>query len=212
MLSVSDTGIGIPPEIRERIFEPFFTTKEKDKGTGLGLSTVYGIVKQSEGSIWVYSEPGQGTSFKIYLPKIEEEVESTRPEDTSQKLLRGAETILVVEDEEVVRRVVCTILQKNGYHILEATNGKEALCLAQEQNGKPIHLMLTDVVMPGMDGPELAKNLSSLYPETNVIYMSGYTDHSIIHREILKPGIPYLQKPFTSNALSRKVREVLDGR
>lgn len=212
MLSISDTGIGMPPEIRERIFEPFFTTKEKDKGTGLGLSTVYGIVKQSEGSIWVYSEPGQGTSFKIYLPRIEEEVESTRPEDTSQKSFHGAETILVVEDEEVVRRVVCTILQKNGYHILEATNGKEALCLAQEQNGKSIHLMLTDVVMPGMDGPELAKNLSSLYPETKVIYMSGYTDYSIIHREILKPGIPYLQKPFTSNALSLKVREVLDGR
>jgi CheY-like chemotaxis protein len=211
MLSISDTGIGMPPEIRERIFEPFFTTKEKDKGTGLGLSTVYGIVKQSEGSVWVYSEPGKGTAFKIYLPRIKEEVESIGVEDTLQKSPQGSETILVVEDEEVVRRVVCTILQKNGYHILEATNGKEALCLAQERNGKPIHLMLTDVVMPGMDGPELAKNLSSLYPETKVIYMSGYTNNAIIHHEILKPGIPYLQKPFTSDALSRKVREVLGG-
>jgi CheY-like chemotaxis protein len=211
MLSVSDTGVGIPPEIREHIFEPFFTTKEKGKGTGLGLSTVYGIVKQSGGSIWLYSELGHGTTFKIYLPRVEEEVESIEAEDIPQKSLDGAETILVVEDEEVVRRIAVTILQKRGYHILEATNGEEALHLAQNLTNQPIHLMVTDVVMPKMSGPELVKHLILLHPETKVICMSGYTDSAIIHREILKPGMTYLQKPFTTEALARKVREVLDG-
>ena len=212
MLSVSDTGCGMSQEVRERIFEPFFTTKEKDKGTGLGLSTVYGIVKQSGGTIWVYSEPEKGTTFKIYLPRIEEEDEPIGVKEAFSKSAQGSETILVVEDEEVVRRVACIILQRNGYHILQAANGEEALRLAQGQNGKPIHLMVTDVVMPGMSGPELAKHFASQYPEIRVLFMSGYTNNAIIHHEILKHGMPYLQKPFTSEALAWKVREVLDKR
>jgi PAS domain S-box-containing protein len=210
MLSVSDTGIGMSPEIREHIFEPFFTTKENGKGTGLGLSTVYGIVKQSGGNIWVYSEPGRGTTFKIYLSRIEESVELIGPVDAPQKSLEGSETILLVEDEEVVRTLACTILQKNGYTVLEAANGEEALRVVQEQNDNPIHLMLTDVVMPGMSGPEMTKHMSPLHPETKVIYMSGYMDNAIIPHDILKPGLPYLQKPFTPDGLVRKVREVLD--
>jgi len=212
MLSVSDTGCGMSQEIRERIFEPFFTTKEKDKGTGLGLSTVYGIVKQSGGSIWVYSEPEKGTTFKIYLPRIEEEDDSIGVKEAFSKSAQGSETILVVEDEEIVRKVACTILQRSGYHILQAANGEEALRLAPGQNGKPIHLMVTDVVMPGMSGPELAKHFASLYPGIRVLFMSGYTNNAIIHHEILKHGMPYLQKPFTSEALAWKVREVLDKR
>jgi CheY-like chemotaxis protein len=210
MLSVSDTGIGMSPEIREHIFEPFFTTKENGKGTGLGLSTVYGIVKQSGGNIWVYSEPGRGTTLKIYLPRIEETVKSIGPMDASQKSLEGSETILLVEDEEVVRTLACTILQKNGYTVLEAANGEEALRLAQGQNTHPIHLMVTDVIMPGISGPELAKQLTPLHLEMKVLFMSGYTDNAVIHHDILEPGMPYLQKPFTPDGLARKVRKVLD--
>ncbi|MBM4277315.1 MAG: PAS domain S-box protein [Deltaproteobacteria bacterium] len=211
MISVSDTGIGMPQKVKEHIFEPFFTTKEQGKGTGLGLSTVYGIVKQSGGHIWVYSEPGQGTVFKIYLPRVEEEMDATDIGPSLPKPLHGSETILLVEDEEVVRRVVVTILQKKGYNVFEAINSEEALSLVKEKNGEPIHLMVTDVVMPGMSGPELAKHLTSLHHETKVLFMSGYTDNAIIHHEILKYGMPYLQKPFTQDSLARKVREVLDG-
>ncbi len=211
ILSVSDTGVGITPEIKERIFEPFFTTKEKGKGTGLGLSTVYGIVQQSGGNIWVYSEPGLGTTFKIYLPRIEEGTESLRPAAVSTKPLGGSETILLVEDEEMVRKLACTVLEKNGYRVLEAPNGEEALRIAQEHSAKQIHLMITDVVMPGMSGRELADCLESVRPEMKVLYMSGYTDDAIIHHGVLDPGIAYIQKPFAPDVLALKVREVLDG-
>jgi signal transduction histidine kinase len=211
ILSVSDTGVGMTPEIKERIFEPFFTTKEKGKGTGLGLSTVYGIVQQSGGNIWVYSEPGLGTTFKIYLPRIEEGTESLRPAAVSTKPLGGSETILLVEDEEMVRKLACTVLEKNGYRVLEAPNGEEALRIAQEHSAKQIHLMITDVVMPRMSGRELADCLESVRPEMKVLYMSGYTDDAIIHHGVLDPGIAYIQKPFAPDVLALKVREVLDG-
>jgi len=211
MLSVSDTGAGMTPEIKERIFEPFFTTKEKGKGTGLGLSTVYGIVQQSGGNVWVYSEPGVGTTFKIYLPTIEEDTESLRPTALSTKPTQGFETILVVEDEETVRKLACTVLQNYGYTVLEAPNGEEALRIVQGQNGNPIHLMVTDVVMPGMSGRQLAERLVSLCPKLKVLYMSGYTDNAIVHHGVLDPGIAYIQKPFASDALASKVREILDG-
>jgi PAS domain S-box-containing protein len=210
MLSVSDTGVGIAREVKERIFEPFFTTKEKGKGTGLGLSTVFGIIQQSGGNIWVYSEPGLGTTFKIYLPRIEEDTESLKPSAVSTKSLQGSETILLVEDEEIVRKLACTILQKNGYKVLEAPNGEEALRIVQGQNGNPIHLLVTDVVMPGMSGRQLADHLERLRPEMKILYISGYTDNAIVHHGVLEKGIDYIQKPFTIEGLARKVREVLD--
>jgi len=211
MLSVSDTGVGIAREVKERIFEPFFTTKEKGKGTGLGLSTVFGIIQQSGGNIWVYSEPGLGTTFKIYLPRIEEDTESLKPSAVSTKSLQGSETILLVEDEEIVRKLACTILQKNGYEVLEAPNGEEALRIVQGQNGNPIHLLVTDVVMPGMSGRQLADRLERVRPGTKVLFMSGYTDDTIVHHGVLDPGIAYIQKPFTPDALASKVRDILDG-
>jgi CheY-like chemotaxis protein len=211
MLSMSDTGVGMTPETKERIFEPFFTTKEKGKGTGLGLSTVYGIIQQSGGNIWVYSEPGLGTTFKIYLPTIEGDTESFRPAAVPTKLLQGSETVLLVEDEEMVRKLACTVLEKKGYRVLEASSGDKALDVVQGQNGNPIHLMVTDVVMPGMSGRQLADRLVSLRPELKVLYMSGYTDNAIVHHGVLDRGIAYIQKPFTPDALATKVREILDG-
>jgi CheY-like chemotaxis protein len=211
MLSMSDTGAGMTPETKERIFEPFFTTKEKGKGTGLGLSTVYGIIQQSGGNIWVYSEPGLGTTFKIYLPTMEGETESLRPAAVSTQPMQGFETILLVEDEEMVRKLACTVLQKNGYRVLEASNGDNALDVVEGRNGNPIHLVLTDVVMPGMTGRQLADRLVSLQPELKVLYMSGYTDNAIVHHGVLDPGIAYIQKPFTPDALASKVRKILDG-
>ena len=211
MLSVSDTGMGMTPEIKERIFEPFFTTKEKGKGTGLGLSIVYGIVQQSGGTIWVYSESGLGTTFKVYLPRIEEDAESLRPTAVPTKSLQGSETILVVEDEEIVRKLACKILEKNGYRVLEASNGEEALHIVQKQNGNRIHLVVTDVVMPGMSGRQLIDRLVSLWPQTKALYMSGYTNDAIVRHGVLDPGIAYIQKPFTPDDLTLKVRKVLDG-
>jgi nitrogen-specific signal transduction histidine kinase len=210
MLSVSDTGVGIAREVKERIFEPFFTTKEKGKGTGLGLSTVFGIIQQSGGNIWVYSEPGLGTTFKIYLPRIEEDIELLKPSAVSTKPLQGSETILLVEDEEIVRKLACTILQKNGYKVLEAPNGEEALRIVQGKNGNPIHLLVTDVVMPGMSGRQLADRLERLRPEMKILYISGYTDNAIVHHGVLDKGMHYIQKPFTVEGLVQKVREVLD--
>jgi PAS domain S-box-containing protein len=209
MISVSDTGIGMAKEVRERVFEPFYTTKERGKGTGLGLSTVYGIVKQSEGNIWVYSEPGKGTTFKIYLPRVDEPLEEVPEKVIEGELPRGDETILVAEDNEEVRKVIVRILKRQGYNVLEAAHGDEALLVCKEHEG-PIHLMVPDVVMPGMSGRELAERLSSIHPNIKVLYMSGYTDNVITHHGILEKGINYIQKPFTVDGLARKVREVLD--
>ncbi len=209
MLSVRDTGVGMRSEVREQIFEPFFTTKERGKGTGLGLSTVYGIVSQSGGHIWVYSEPGQGTSFKIYLPRVEEPLEEGRKSAFAEELPRGNETVLVVEDEEQVRKLAVAILQRQGYRVLESSQGREAFLVCEQHEG-PLHLMLADVVMPVMSGPELAKRLEPLHPEMRVLYMSGYPDDAIVHQGVLEEGVNYIQKPFTVGGLMKKVREVLD--
>jgi two-component system, cell cycle sensor histidine kinase and response regulator CckA len=206
MLSMSDTGVGMAPEVRERIFEPFFTTKEK--GTGLGLSTVYGIVKQTGGNIWVYSEPGQGTTFKIYLPQVDAPVEELR-EEVVKEISRGHETILLVEDEDIVRKLAARVLKKQGYKVLEAPDGGKAFMLCETVK-EPIHLILTDVVMPGMSGRKLVDRLKEIHPETKVLYMSGYTDNAILHHSILGPGTNFIQKPFTIDGLARKVREALD--
>jgi len=213
MLSVSDTGVGMTPEIRERAFDPFFTTKEKGKGTGLGLSTCYGIVKQSGGNIWAYSEPGRGTTFKIYFPKADESLkEAKEEEDKTVEILKGTETILVVEDEIEVRKLVAEILKGQGYRVIEASNGEEAIKATQKNSGKKIHLLLTDVVMPGMSGRELAEMLAPHHPGLKILYMSGYTDNAIVNHGVLEEGVNYIQKPFTLDALARKVREVLDRR
>jgi len=213
MLAVSDTGCGMDEEIQARIFEPFFTTKEKSKGTGLGLSTVYGIVKQSGGSIFVYSEPGKGTAFKIYLPRVEEVPGERGPAVEKRPvpaLPQGAETVLVAEDDETLRRLIYEILQSSGYAVLEAGRGEEALRLAGEHAG-PIHLLITDMVMPGMGGREVAGRLAALRPGTRVLYVSGYTDDAVVRHGVLESGVAFLQKPFVPEALLRKVREVLDG-
>jgi PAS domain S-box-containing protein len=209
MLSVSDTGVGMSPEVKERIFEPFYTTKEKGKGTGLGLSTVYGIVKQSGGNIWVYSELGQGTTFKIYLPREEEPLEEIREKVVNGELPLGSETVLVAEDEEEVRKLAVRILEKQGYKVLEASQGEEALFISKKHE-EPIHLLVTDVVMPGMSGRDLSERLTSLRPEIKILYMSGHSDSAIIHHGVLERGVNLLQKPFTPEALARKVREVLE--
>ena len=209
MFSVSDTGVGMTPEVRERLFEPFFTTKQKGRGTGLGLSTVYGIVKQSGGNIWVYSEPGHGTTFKIYLSRVDEPLEQLREKTTRGELLRGSETVLVVEDEEKVRKLTVGILGKQGYSVLDASQGDDALAISEKHKG-PIHLILVDVVMPGISGTELTKRLAFLRPETKILYMSGYTDNAIVHHGVLEKGVNYIQKPFTIDELTRKVREALD--
>jgi PAS domain S-box-containing protein len=209
-LSVSDTGVGIPLEVKEKVFEPFFTTKEKGKGTGLGLSTVYGIVKQSGGNIWVYSEPAYGTTFKIYLPRVEEDLDTLYGQDETDFLPRGSETVLLVEDEPSVRDLAHRLLSQQGYRVLEATDGKEALHVVQEHIGEKIHLLLTDVVMPQMGGKELADQLKLLRPDIKVLYTSGYTDDAIVHHGVLEPGTHFLQKPFSPKTLSHKMREVLD--
>jgi two-component system cell cycle sensor histidine kinase/response regulator CckA len=210
MLSVNDTGVGMVPEVREHIFEPFFTTKEKGKGTGLGLSTVYGVVKQSGGNIWVYSEPGQGTTFKVYLPQVDEPLEEARKKVVREKLPGGSETILVVEDEEEVRKLAVAILKKQGYRILEAAHGGDAFLIC-EQGKERIHLLLTDIVMPEMNGPELARRLRYFYPEMKVLFMSGYTDNAILQHGMLDKEMFFLQKPFSVDGLLSKVREALDN-
>jgi PAS domain S-box-containing protein len=209
MLAVSDTGVGMDAETQRQIFEPFFTTKEVGKGTGLGLSMVYGVVKQSGGNIWVYSEPGRGTTFKIYLPRVDdrgEKVQAAAP----PALPPGTETILLVEDEGMVRMLLRDILVAEGYTVLAASGGPEALQICGRHEGS-IHLIVTDVVMPGMSGRELVARLSETCRDLKVLYISGYTDDAIVHHGVLDEGTNFLQKPFTPDAVLRKVREVLDS-
>jgi PAS domain S-box-containing protein len=210
MLAVSDTGCGMEAETQAHIFEPFFTTKDKGKGTGLGLAMVYGIIKQSGGYIWCCSEVGQGTAFKIYLPRVEEVEEMKGKVGVWVAPERCTETVLVVEDEPEVRQLARRILAAQGYQVLEARHGEDALLVCEQHPG-PIHLLLTDVVMPEMGGPELAERLAPFRREMKVLYMSGYTDDAVVHHGVLTSGAAYLQKPFTPEALARKVWEVLRG-
>jgi two-component system, cell cycle sensor histidine kinase and response regulator CckA len=208
MLSVTDSGCGMDSETKTHIFEPFFTTKEVGKGTGLGLSTVYGIVKQSGGSVWVYSEVGKGTTFKIYLPRVDE-ISLTTADEHSRTVPRGSETILLVEDEDIVRELTREILEGYGYSVLVAANGKEGLKICEDFD-RPIDLVITDVIMPHMSGTEMIQSLGSLRPETRVLYMSGFTDDAIIRHGVLDDGVFFIQKPFSPDSLALKAREVLD--
>jgi CheY-like chemotaxis protein len=210
MFSIGDTGQGMDRETQSRIFEPFFTTKEKGKGTGLGLSTVYGIIKQTGGYIFAQSDVGRGTTFRIYLPRVEEAAEPSHHTHAKQIATGGSETLLLVEDEECVRELVNDTLQARGYSVLQASHGEAALKIAAAHPDQ-IHLLITDVVMPGMSGRELAKLLSKARPGIKVLFLSGYTEDTIIHQGALESGTAFLQKPFTLQALSRKVREILDG-
>jgi PAS domain S-box-containing protein len=208
MVAVSDTGVGMDAETRSRVFEPFFTTKEKGKGTGLGLSTVFGIVQQSGGHVTVYSEPGMGSTFKVYLPCVEEDARPTRADAAREPIPGGTGTILLVEDEASLRAIIGELLRDAGYTVTEAASPEEALALAQDQR-EPIHLLLTDVVMPKMNGRALARALARVWPRMKVLFMSGYTDDAIVQHGVLEPGIAFLEKPFTADALARKVRDVL---
>jgi PAS domain S-box-containing protein len=210
MLAISDNGLGMDAVTKSHLFEPFFTTKEKGKGTGLGLSTVYGIVKQSNGFIWVYSEPGKGTTFKIYFPRAEGKVPRIIQEGKTVQEDRGSETILVTEDESSVRALVARILRERGYTVLEASKGKEALDIAEKYSGE-INLLITDVVMPGMGGKALESQLTAIRPSLKALFISGYTDNAIVHHGILDSDVVFLQKPFTVESLTRKVRAVLDS-
>jgi two-component system, cell cycle sensor histidine kinase and response regulator CckA len=208
MLSVNDTGVGMSKATQARVFEPFFTTKEQGKGTGLGLSTVFGIVKQSGGHIWLYSEPGMGTTFKIYLPHVVGTVDPSR-DMSLLPVVGGHETILLVEDEDQVRNVAMTILKQLGYRVLEAATPEQALALCVDHNGR-IDLLLTDVVMPRLSGREVADRVSSLRPDLTVLFMSGYTNDAMLQHGVLDEGMAFVQKPLTPAVLARKVREVLD--
>jgi two-component system cell cycle sensor histidine kinase/response regulator CckA len=210
MLAVSDTGRGMSPEVQSRIFEPFFTTKETGKGTGLGLSTVYGIVKQTGGNVWVYTEEGMGTAFKVYFPAVPDAEKSAgKAEKREMRSPRGTETLLLAEDEEVVRTIIRTVLGSNGYRVMEARDGREALEIAERHQG-PIDLLLTDLIMPEISGKDLASRLMKNHPEAKVLYMSGYTENAIVHHGVLDAGTAFIQKPFRVDALAQKVREVLD--
>src|SRR3989442_948846 len=209
MLAVSANGVGMHPETMAQIFEPFFTTKEIGRGTGLGLSTVDGIVKQSGGDISVYSEPGVGTTFRIYLPRVEHILDRKATQAAQLEPTGGVETILLVEDENAVRHLAPDVLRKKGYTVLEARDGEKALRI-NETHSEAIRLILTDMVMPGINGQEVVSHVVSRHPGTKVLYMSGYTD-AILNHGILNPrGADFLSKPFTADTLNRKVRQVLD--
>jgi signal transduction histidine kinase len=212
VLAITDTGIGIPKEAQARIFEPFFTTKDRGKGTGLGLASVFGIVKQSGGHIWFYSEPGKGTTFKLCFPSLREShrPEAPRGSDTD-RAPRGSETILLVEDDAQLRTMARAILIRHGYQVLDAADGAEALVLSARFSGE-IALLLTDVVMPRMSGRDLATELEQSRPNMRVLFMSGYTDNAIVRNGVLERGLFFLQKPITPSILARKVRHVLDWR
>jgi two-component system cell cycle sensor histidine kinase/response regulator CckA len=209
LLAISDTGMGMDAETVAHLFEPFFTTKAAGKGTGLGLATAYGIVKQSGGAITIYSEPGHGTTVKIYLPSAVAKAPVQPEEPASTASLRGTETILLVEDEARVRKLICQVLNARGYQVLEALSGEQAIRIAAKYKGS-IHLLLTDVVMPEMSGPRTVEEIRALHPTIKVLFMSGYTDEAIVHHGILDSGQAFLQKPFLPNTLARKVREVLN--
>jgi CheY-like chemotaxis protein len=210
LLFVTDTGVGMDRETQAHIFEPFFTTKERGKGTGLGLATVYGVVKQSGGFVWVHSEPGQGTAFEILLPRVEESVRTVAQDTRSGGSWGGSETVLLVEDEESLRKLILRMLSENGYAVLEAASAIQAMEIARQVQGK-IDLLLTDVVMPGMNGSELADQLVSLYPQIKTLYMSGYTEFAVRLSDIVRQERRLLQKPFTQQSLLRKIREVLEN-
>jgi signal transduction histidine kinase/CheY-like chemotaxis protein len=209
-LAVSDTGAGMERDVQARIFEPFFTTKPVGQGTGLGLSTVYGIVKQSDGFIWVYSEPGLGSTFKVYLPRVGASLTHAPAEGLRGDLRGGSETILIVEDEDIVRTLASRGLREHGYSVIEATNGAEALRLL-EQRPAGVDLVISDVVMPEMGGRELGRSLAELRPTLPVLFISGYAGEDVIQRGLLEPGSPFQQKPFAVEHLARKVRDMLDG-
>jgi two-component system cell cycle sensor histidine kinase/response regulator CckA len=208
LLSVSDTGSGIAPEVREHIFEPFFTTKGLGKGTGLGLATVFGIVQQNDGQIEVRSAPGQGSSFSIYLPRSQEKVSTTVAE--GRLVAGGGETVLVVEDEELVRKLAARLLRRLGYRVLTAGSGPEALALVDQQD-EPFELLLTDIVMPLMNGWELAETLTARSPTTKVLFTSGYTSDVIAKHGVLDQDVRFIAKPYTRETLAAKIRAVLDG-
>ncbi len=210
MLAVSDTGVGMDADTQHRIFEPFFTTKHPGKGTGLGLSTVYGITKQMGGHIRCESEPGRGTTFRLFLPQIEEPLRLPELPPTLAEAPAGAETILLVDDEPALRSLARHVLEMKGYRVLEAGNAEQALKIGESHRG-PIHLLVTDVIMPGQSGPRLAAQLSALRPSLQVLFLSGYSDDAIVHHGVLDSRRPFLQKPFTPEMLTQKVREVLDA-
>jgi CheY-like chemotaxis protein len=211
MLAVTDTGHGMSPETQARIFEPFYTTKEVGKGTGLGLSMVYGIVKQSGGYIWVYSEPDRGTTFKIYLPRVDRPAETGGSENRSRSVQRGTETILLVEDDPQLRQLSSSVLAHCGYKVLTASGPEEGLAICKE-NHRDIRLLVTDVVMPRMNGRQLAEQILQVSPDVKVLYISGYTSNAIVHYGVLDAGLWFLPKPFTLSSLVAKVREVLDSK